>query len=160
MSAFAECCVCFEEIGASKNNCTTPCGHQFCFTCIAKCLEKSNCCPLCRGVLVEREEQDDESEWDESEDEGESDDDDDSDYEEDDNIDIITERFMKKGYDAMDLVTLLLGKVKKSNLKYTKEYVKKMVDDFDNIVDEIEAQKQEVEGMAAEDTRLAVNSSA
>jgi cell division protein FtsB len=109
---------------------------------------------------VEREEQDDESEWDESEDEGGSDDDDDSDYEEDDNIDIITERFMKKGYDAMDLVTLLLGKVKKSNIKYTKEYVKKMVDDFDNIVDEIEAQKQEVEGMAAEDTRLAVNSSA
>lgn len=157
MSAFAECCVCWEEIGASKNNCTTPCGHQFCFTCIAKCLGQNNSCPLCRGVLIEREEEDnsdDESEWEESEDEGA---DDDSDYEEDDNVDIITERFMKKGYDAMDLVTLLLGKVKKSNPKYTKNYVKKMVADFDETVDEVETQNNELEGMAAEDTRVVVS---
>ena len=157
MSAFAECCVCWEEIGSNKNNCTTPCGHQFCFTCIAKCLDKNNSCPLCRGVLIEREDEDDsdnDSEWEESEDEGA---DDDSDYEEDDNVDIITERFMKKGYDAMDLVTLLLGKVKKSNPKYTKNYVKKMVEDFDETVDEVEAQKNELEGMAAEDTRMVVN---
>jgi len=108
-------------------------------------------------VLIEREEEDnsdDESEWEESEDEGA---DDDSDYEEDDNVDIITERFMKKGYDAMDLVTLLLGKVKKSNPKYTKNYVKKMVADFDETVDEVETQNNELEGMAAEDTRVVVS---
>ena len=62
MSAFTECCVCFEEIGNEKNNCVTPCGHQFCFTCIAKCLGKSNCCPLCRGVLIEKDDEEDSEE--------------------------------------------------------------------------------------------------
>jgi hypothetical protein len=151
MSAFAECCVCWDEIGVSKNNCTTPCGHQFCFTCIVQCLEKNNCCPLCRGILVERADEESEDEDYESDEESDDDSESGAEYEGDENIDIITERFLARGYDAMDLVTLLIGKVKKSNPKYTNDYVKKMVDDFDETVEDVETQKRELAEFAAED---------
>jgi len=156
MSAFTECCVCFEEIGNEKNNCVTPCGHQFCFTCIAKCLNKSNCCPLCRGVLIENDDEEDsddddyEDDDDEDDDDNEDDDDDDE-YEGDENIGIITEQFLKKGYDAVDLVTLVMGRVMKSNPKYTKNYIKKMVIDFEETIEEVGCEKYEQECFAMED---------
>jgi hypothetical protein len=157
MSAFTECCVCFEEIGNEKNNCVTPCGHQFCFTCIAKCLGKSNCCPLCRGVLIEKNDDDESDEDDDYETEDNSDDDDDDDessddeYEGDENIDIITERFLNKGYDAVDLVTLVMGRVMKSNPKYTNNYIKKMIIDFEGTIEEVGSEKHEQECFAMED---------
>ena len=159
MSAFSnECCVCFEEIGNEKNNCVTPCGHQFCFTCIAKCLGKSNCCPLCRGVLIEKDDDsdDDDEDYEDEDDEDDSDDDDDDEssddeYEGDENIGIITERFLNKGYDAVDLVTLVMGRVMKNNPKYTKNYIKKMIVDFEGTIEEVGCEKHEQESFAMED---------
>jgi glutaredoxin len=48
-----ECPICYEIIG-EKNNCNTPCGHSFCFSCIAKILFKNNKCPYCRKNLSDQ----------------------------------------------------------------------------------------------------------
>ena len=42
-----------DSINSAINNCTTPCGHMFCFQCLAKALEQNNTCPMCRAVLME-----------------------------------------------------------------------------------------------------------
>lgn len=70
-----ECCICMDAINFATNNCITPCGHTFCFQCLAKALEKNNTCPCCRAVLMEEEkEDDDETIWSEfSDDEGDDD---------------------------------------------------------------------------------------
>jgi len=60
-----------DAINVATNNCVTPCGHSFCFQCLAKALEQNNTCPYCRTVLMEEPEEeeeeddydDDESEW-------------------------------------------------------------------------------------------------
>lgn len=54
-----ECCICMDVINYSTNNCVTPCGHSFCFQCLAKALERSNTCPCCRTELMQIPEQDD-----------------------------------------------------------------------------------------------------
>ena len=72
-----ECCICMDSINLSTNNCITPCGHTFCFQCLAKALEKNNTCPCCRAVLMEDDEKDDdETLWSEDLDDDEYDDDD------------------------------------------------------------------------------------
>ena len=78
-SELVECCICYEAIG-DKNNCTTPCGHKFCFVCLATSLTHNKACPCCREVLVKssQEDDDDESLW-EGDDADEDDDDDDDD---------------------------------------------------------------------------------
>lgn len=48
-----ECPICYEIIG-EKNNCNTPCGHLFCFSCITKALSKNSTCPCCRENLVDQ----------------------------------------------------------------------------------------------------------
>jgi hypothetical protein len=48
-----ECPVCLDKIG-EKNNCTTKCGHSFCFSCMIKALSVNNKCPYCREILVEK----------------------------------------------------------------------------------------------------------
>lgn len=47
-----DCCICYEKIG-SVNNCTTECGHKFCFNCMAKSLQIYHTCPYCRTVIIE-----------------------------------------------------------------------------------------------------------
>jgi len=72
-----ECCICMDAINFATNNCVTPCGHTFCFQCLAKALEQNNTCPCCRAVLMAEPEEDDEyvySEWREITDEDEEDD--------------------------------------------------------------------------------------
>jgi hypothetical protein len=70
-----ECCICMDAINFATNNCITPCGHTFCFQCLAKALEKNNTCPCCRAVLMEEEEKadDDETIWSEFSDDIEDD---------------------------------------------------------------------------------------
>lgn len=53
-----ECCICMDAINNTTNNCVTPCGHTFCFKCLAKALEQNNTCPCCRAVLMEEPETD------------------------------------------------------------------------------------------------------
>ena len=51
--ASKECCICYEMIDSGRNNCTTPCGHSFCFICIAKSMQVRNTCPCCRQPLYD-----------------------------------------------------------------------------------------------------------
>lgn len=148
MSQSMECCICYEEIGATNNNCTTPCGHKFCFTCVSKCLAKNNTCPCCREVLMEF----DKNEGSELGDDV-SDTETDYDFEEEPNLDIIADKFIAKGYTTLDLVSMLVGRVKERNEKCTTESIKQMFDDFNNIAEEVVVQREEQELFAAEDTR-------
>jgi hypothetical protein len=68
-----ECCICMDAINFATNNCVTPCGHTFCFQCLAKALEQNNTCPCCRAVLMVEPEEEDESIWSEYTDEDEDD---------------------------------------------------------------------------------------
>jgi len=149
MAQNVECCICFENIG-TKNNCTTPCGHQFCFTCVSKCLSQNNTCPCCRTVLMEIDEDED----DDDEESDYSDTDTDYSLEEDDNMDSITMQFLGAGYTTNDIVTMLIGRVKERNEKYTSGYIKKMYDDFNKILRDSEAQRHERDMFAAEDKKI------
>jgi len=66
-----ECCICMDAINFATNNCVTPCGHTFCFQCLAKALEQNNTCPCCRAVLMAEPEDEEASEWSEWTDEDE-----------------------------------------------------------------------------------------
>lgn len=77
----SECCICMDIINYSTNNCVTPCGHSFCFQCLAKALERSNTCPCCRTELMQVPEHDDDD--DEYTLYSSDDDEDDDDYEDD-----------------------------------------------------------------------------
>jgi hypothetical protein len=45
------CPICYEDVG-EKNSCVTECGHKFCMTCMAKNLQVSAKCPLCRSNII------------------------------------------------------------------------------------------------------------
>lgn len=149
MASFVECCICFEQIG-SKNNCTTPCGHQFCFTCMSKCLAQNNTCPCCRSVLMEEKEDDEED----SDYEDNSDTESNYSLDEDENLDNITEKFLELGYTASDLVSMLIGRVKEKR-NYTSDCVEKMFSEFNSILKESDDQKEERVLFASEDIRIA-----
>uniref|UniRef100_A0A6C0B444 RING-type domain-containing protein n=1 Tax=viral metagenome TaxID=1070528 RepID=A0A6C0B444_9ZZZZ len=153
MSTVTECCICFEEIG-SKNNCTTPCGHQFCFVCMSKSLANNNTCPCCRAVLMEVPDEDEDSDYSDS-DSDEEEEEEDFDFPEDANLDRITEKFMAKGYGPTDLMVMLVGRIKERNDKYNPETIKKMYTDLNEIVDDLEKQKDELKLFGAEDIRIA-----
>lgn len=74
-----ECCICYETIGKS-NMTVTPCGHQFCFSCLMKSMDLRNTCPCCRAPLREEEDiiKDDDEELTDSDSEYFSEDDDDN----------------------------------------------------------------------------------
>lgn len=76
-----ECCICYETIGKS-NMTVTPCGHQFCFSCLMKSMDLRNTCPCCRAPLREEEDiiqdEDDEEEFSDSDSEHFSEDDEDN----------------------------------------------------------------------------------
>ena len=59
-----DCCICMDPINSAINNCVTPCGHTFCFQCLAQALSQNKTCPCCRAVLMEQpENEDDDDEW-------------------------------------------------------------------------------------------------
>jgi hypothetical protein len=45
-----ECIICFRNCG-ELSMIHTPCQHQFCITCILKCAEINNKCPLCLKII-------------------------------------------------------------------------------------------------------------
>ena len=150
-----ECCICFDEIGC-KNNCVTPCGHYFCFNCVTRALSNSNTCPMCRTVLIEIPEEDEEEDSDYESDE-EEDEDDQDEEEGDGNIEDVHARFMKLGYTSMDIMSMLTGRYKRSDPKYTSDYIDKMVKDFESIIDDVDNEEDEREMMGGEDRQSVVD---
>lgn len=158
-----ECCICFENIGSS-NNCITPCGHKFCFTCIAKNISYSNVCPFCRYTLIEKNEEDEDEDIDEDDDEDvEDDEDEDDNYNEDEpegSLETITRLIQEKGYTYMDLVSSLIGRYSKNNNENTNndDYYSKMFNDIDDIINETDEEaireSEEREMFANEDKNV------
>ena len=46
-----ECAICLQTL-TKKNIAVTPCGHSFCFSCIAENLNISKTCPMCRDRIA------------------------------------------------------------------------------------------------------------
>jgi len=134
-----DCCICFESIGKT-NNCTTPCGHSFCFQCIVRAMGRTNLCPICRTAISEKEEDVDDDEDDDD------DDDDDEDYEygeEDEEYSavarsaILTEQLSHRGYTMLDMVALYMGRFDTESASYhARPFVKKFIKEFQEIVDD------------------------
>jgi hypothetical protein len=110
----AEYVICYESIG-SKNCCTTECGHQFCFKCIATSMQYNNACPYCRASLVDMPEGDDESEDDESDEDSDEDEIEEEEEEEDEaTAEEIAAALQEKGVTMVDLITLLTSRCSKT----------------------------------------------
>ena len=152
-----ECCICYDVIG-EQNNCTTPCGHKFCFVCMMKTLETNNTCPCCRAVLQEKQEEED-------------DEDEESDYEysdEEDEVDYhdinsrastkdIASELESLGYTMSDILTLYLGRMNPAGERTSATFVEKLSEDFEKVINkqdsEIESEHYEKFDMMEEDTR-------
>ena len=50
---FHSCPVCLTIIG--KDSCITKCGHKFCTGCLLKAVQRNGSCPLCRGLLIDNQ---------------------------------------------------------------------------------------------------------
>ena len=150
-----ECCICYDVIG-EQNNCTTPCGHKFCFVCMMKTLETNNTCPCCRAVLQERgeEEEEDESDYEYSDEEDELD------YH-DRSITASTKNIASEleslGYTMSDILTLYLGRMNPAGERTSATFVEKLSEDFEKVINkqdsEIESEHYEKFDMMEEDTR-------
>ena len=51
LKAEDECAICLDPL-TEKNIAVTPCGHKFCFSCIAENLNVSKTCPMCRERIA------------------------------------------------------------------------------------------------------------
>jgi hypothetical protein len=147
-----ECCICYETIG-EKNNCVTECGHKFCFKCLMMAMARNNSCPCCRAPLTDvpdqEEDVDDDEEYDDDEDESD-------DEEESDDpapVETIVERLEKQGFTMLDLVSIMLNRRSKIDVKYTEEYVEGLLQKFDNTQIDADNEADEQREFAAEDTR-------
>jgi hypothetical protein len=165
-SPMEECPICFDKIGGI-NNCTTQCGHVFCFKCIAESMSKDTRCPFCRQELVESKSNDtsnpSDSETIENVTQDGSDDDDDDDdwntYDEDNsedqgdlgNIETIVERFTKQGYTIFDAIMILTERSSKINETYNEEYLSQITNKFEEIMEELDNETYECNLMQEED---------
>ena len=65
-----DCSICCNVMIKTNNYCITPCGHEFCFLCMAKWKNNIDCeytCPICRFVLVKQKEEEEEIDIEEEE---------------------------------------------------------------------------------------------
>lgn len=153
-----ECCICYETIGAN-NNCTTPCGHKFCFSCMMQALSHNNSCPCCRAVLQEQPAE--ESDGDEYDDDEELDDEDSPEtLEHDDTLatpEIISKRLADKGYNMTDLLSTLLRRTNRRDPRYTSRFERKLLLELPRVIREEDNDAmirfEENEMMGEEDVR-------
>jgi hypothetical protein len=155
-----ECIICYESLSTKKNLCITECGHEFCFSCMMKHVQRNNGCPICRSTIIddvedsESENDDEYSEISGSEEDSDEETIDGSEIGEDDNeytIEQFEEAFLARGYGLKDALSLLMYKFSKTDEKYTKIYIKKLEKDIDHIHEELQRELCEREDMAAED---------
>uniref|UniRef100_A0A6C0HU33 RING-type domain-containing protein n=1 Tax=viral metagenome TaxID=1070528 RepID=A0A6C0HU33_9ZZZZ len=148
-----ECCICYEFIDKDKNNCTTECGHTFCFKCLATSLIHNNStCPCCRAKLVDIPVNDEEDLGDDDT-EDEYDDDDDDDIVCD--IDEIISRIDKNGFTKDDIISMLIGRYKKDE-KYTNEYIYDINNKFNLLIEDADNEAKEQKLFELEDFRIVV----
>jgi hypothetical protein len=155
-----ECVICYESLNAAKNFCVTECGHEFCFSCMMKHVQRNNGCPMCRTTIIEDVE-DSDSEDDEEYETDESGSDDESvdsiengeDLENEYPIEQLEAAFVAKGYGLKDALSLLMYKFSKTDEKYTKAYIKQLEEDIDEMNEELQNECDEREDMGQEDTR-------
>jgi hypothetical protein len=153
-----ECVICYEPLSSTKNMCITECGHEFCFSCMMKHVQVNNGCPCCRSVIIEELEESDEEEDDDETLDSEDEEDEDDEDEEDESryhIERLEEAFIAKGYGLKEALSLLVYNFSKTDAKYTKEYINRLEEDVDDIVEtlqnECEREQTERESMEAED---------
>lgn len=165
VSSGKECVICYESLSSTKNLCITECGHEFCFSCMMKHVQRNNGCPCCRSTIIEEiedsdSEDDEEYETDES---GSDDEDEDTidgiengdDLENEYPIEQLEAAFVAKGYGLKDALSLLMYKFSKTDEKYTKAYIRQLEEDIDEMNEELQREFEEREDMAQEDTRSA-----
>ena len=165
VSSGKECVICYESLSSTKNLCITECGHEFCFSCMMKHVQRNNGCPICRSTIIEEiedsdSEDDEEYETDES---GSDDEDEDTidgiengeDLENEYPIEQLEAAFVAKGYGLKDALSLLMYKFSKTDEKYTKAYIRQLEEDIDEMNEELQRECEEREEMGQEDTRSA-----
>ena len=158
-----ECVICYESLSSTKNLCITECGHEFCFSCMMKHVQRNNGCPICRSTIIEEiedsesEDEDGEYETDESGSDDESVDsiENGEDLENEYPIEQLEAAFAAKGYGLKDALSLLMYKFSKTDEKYTKAYIRQLEEDIDEMHEELQRECEEREDMAQEDTRSA-----
>jgi hypothetical protein len=101
---------------------------------------------------------------DEEEEDIEEEDSEEEDYEEDDEpfpeMEDIVQSFTQRGYDVKDALSLLLCRYSKTDAKYTREYIGKLNDDFDEMMEELDNETQERAMFAEEDRNCLTEPSA
>lgn len=158
------CPICYDVINTERNNCITSCGHSFCFECIARTVETSYVCPLCREPFITAQPEDAENDSDdgsEADDATYSDSSDvfvfDEEFYEDDRlakVKTLSDRLSEKGIGAMELLSILIDRYERSD-KNTPEFIESMNKTFQNILneadDEAEKESEERDAFALED---------
>ena len=155
-----ECCICYEIIGA-KNNCTTECGHQFCFKCLALSMRQNTDCPMCRAPLIDPEA---DSIAEVSDDDEEEDDDDEEYDEDDDEYDYseykraspkdLSAKLQTKGVSYDDLVCLLYNRFDSNK---SKNNIHELYELTETIMEEADEECHENCMFGKEDTRTIEN---
>jgi hypothetical protein len=158
-----ECPICFDKI-MGVNNCLTPCGHTFCFRCIAESMNNNTSCPCCRTELVESKTNSSSGDDIEFSDEDDDEDDENDDDDEDDdssmdpenmgNIEIVFERFTNRGYTLMDALMILLDRSSKTDNNYNEDYLAKISEDFDEMIEDLDKETYETNRMTEEDVNV------
>lgn len=159
-----ECIICYEPLSTATNFCVTECGHEFCFGCMMKHLQRNIECPMCRTALMD-ESNDSESEEEENDDEysevtgseSESEVDEIEDGEDLDNeydIEELEAAFTAKGYGLKDALSLLMYKFSKIDEKYTKTYIRQLESDIDDMHEELQQECDERAKMSEEDAEV------
>lgn len=151
MTIFAtdnECPICYDVMG-DTNKCITECGHSYCLSCLLHSYERNTLCPCCRTEMCKREnvEEDDEDDEEEEDDEDEDDEDEEEEDEEEEQeegiyVEDIATRMETKGYNMKDMIAFITHiSSREDNQKYTREFMHKMVDDVEIIMQNL---RQEV----------------
>jgi len=154
-----ECVICYEFLSTKKNLCVTECGHEFCFTCMMKHVQRNNGCPICRTTIieyVEKSDSEDDEEYSEISGSEYSDEEDSENGEELENeypIEQLETAFLAKGYGLKDALSLLMYKFSKTDEKYTKAYIRKLEEDIDEMNEELQRECEERADMGQEDTQ-------
>jgi signal recognition particle GTPase len=114
---------------------------------------------MCRTILIEipQDDDDEDSDYDSDEDEDDDDEEEENNESGDNNIEEITERFLRLGYTSLDIMSMLTGRYKRSDPKNTKENIDKMIKDFEAIIDDVDKEEEEREAMGKNDITLTLN---